>query len=532
MVDSAIRDIVVDRYPLALSGLGGPNCDPATGTAGAGDCQYFNPFLSSALPVSEGGIANSPEMLEWLIKLRTETYEIDITSFDALLTGQFGELPGGPIGVAFGVGTRSEELMKTTDPISAAGGYASVPDGASWGGEVNINSAYFEFALPVHEEVDVQLAARYEDYDSGFSEMSPKLAAIWRPTDNLALRASIGTSFKGPAIQHLAGNTLQQGGAMGSIVIDGDVYGVGGMAGMSTVAFQTTGNPDLGPQTSENLSLGFDWNMTDNISVGASWVRIEFDDQLFLRARRRPWVSLSCIRNVNGIPADENDVPLVPNLNPAQPLIFKTVAEGGCVTLVKDPALPLTVTNIATITATALNRDFTNTDQLDLRANLGWDTPIGRLTFQPLATIVLNYELPRGDLAGFNNTCGPVACDLIGRGMAAPGLGGLPRWRFTGNTQLAFGNHNLRLTFRYTDPENNDVDDLTVDQASNFIRDDGLFTTDLNWSYRFSQGTRVSATIQNLSATIPDNDSGQFKPAAQGILVPGVARVQQLTNLR
>ena len=38
------RDTVVNRYQLALRGLGGPDCNVAANTPGANGCFWFNPF--------------------------------------------------------------------------------------------------------------------------------------------------------------------------------------------------------------------------------------------------------------------------------------------------------------------------------------------------------------------------------------------------------------------------------------------------------------------------------------------------------
>ena len=37
-------DMYVERMALAFDGLGGPNCDPATGTPGQGGCLYYTPL--------------------------------------------------------------------------------------------------------------------------------------------------------------------------------------------------------------------------------------------------------------------------------------------------------------------------------------------------------------------------------------------------------------------------------------------------------------------------------------------------------
>ena len=46
-------DIAVTRLELALRGLGGPGCNPVTGTPGTAGCMYFNPF-ANAYPAAKG----------------------------------------------------------------------------------------------------------------------------------------------------------------------------------------------------------------------------------------------------------------------------------------------------------------------------------------------------------------------------------------------------------------------------------------------------------------------------------------------
>ena len=45
-------------------------------------------------------------------------------------------------------------------------------------GKQQVDSLYFEAALPVHEEVNIQIAGRQENYKGGFSQFSPKIAAL------------------------------------------------------------------------------------------------------------------------------------------------------------------------------------------------------------------------------------------------------------------------------------------------------------------------------------------------------------------
>ena len=50
---NSLNDQSKSRLELALAGFGGFNCNPLTGTAGVGDCLYFNPF-GTALSASAG----------------------------------------------------------------------------------------------------------------------------------------------------------------------------------------------------------------------------------------------------------------------------------------------------------------------------------------------------------------------------------------------------------------------------------------------------------------------------------------------
>lgn len=245
----------------------------AGGTPGQGDCYYFNPFMSAALPnasalqagsgagLAQTGLANNQQMLEWLTPNRIDRFFGEFVSFDFRVTGEFGELPGGPIGVALGVAYREESIERDADASSNAGLTTSIGVVNDFKGKQAVDSQYFEVALPVHEDVNLQIAARNESYDGGFSEISPKIAALWTPNDRLTLRGSIGTSFKGPSISQTAAATTFQGGGPTFAPFNGMNYG---MMGMFNASFTTLPAPDLLPQTSDNLPVGFDFIASDN----------------------------------------------------------------------------------------------------------------------------------------------------------------------------------------------------------------------------------------------------------------------------
>jgi iron complex outermembrane receptor protein len=77
-------DISVTRLQLALRGLGGPSCNPVTGTPGAGSCMWFNPFanayqgnpaLGTTNPSFNANVQNSKDLLNWMhLQLVADTY--------------------------------------------------------------------------------------------------------------------------------------------------------------------------------------------------------------------------------------------------------------------------------------------------------------------------------------------------------------------------------------------------------------------------------------------------------------------------
>jgi len=521
-VSNSIRDIVTARYPLAINGLGGPLCvladpDPAAAAndvfRGTGDCFYYNPFMSSALPdaatlqtgLSQTGLANDPTMLGWLTPLRTDVFNGEYYDADFRVTGVFGDLPGGPIGLAAGVGARMDRLYRDSDQLGNAGDTATLGTVTDWGGRQKVTNVYAELALPVTDTINVQLAARYEDYD-GFSEVSPKIGALWNATDDLVVRASWGQSFKAPGIVHLA-TVSQFNGANGMrIRYNGVDYGEPGRAPYRG-AYQITANPDLTSQTSDNISVGFDYNATDNISFGAAWISIEFTDRIV--NPNQPSISGrdTCYLT---LPDGTPDLLRVDPLAPANEglLQYNDSGPDACVIL-KPGATGTTWNDVALLFAEPLNQGFLNIEAVDLRASMFWDTGLGMVTFTPNVSIFTKYEYPgSANLA----QCPDGICDGVGRTVprGSSGIVQIPRWQGTFQVGLRTGDHNFRLTPRYTDAVNPEFDDLSDNAQARFEHSDGLWTVDLNWAWQFSGRSSVSASIRNMFAEEPPARGGSL----------------------
>jgi iron complex outermembrane receptor protein len=224
-------DTEISKFQLALSGLGGPNCDPATGVPGVGSCMYFNPFSNSVSgnyvtgqtnpQFTASSPRNSAELARWFF------VENSRESVNRLFVGQLVfngkvpgfSLPGGEIGWAVGGQYRRNQ----TDVSVSPGWDVAVnpcPDTPITGNkscaletgplaflgtfsqadlEQDVWATFAELQVPVTDSLNLQLAARYEDYGGDVGgTFDPKASARWQITDIFAVRGSVGTTFRAP----------------------------------------------------------------------------------------------------------------------------------------------------------------------------------------------------------------------------------------------------------------------------------------------------------------------------------------------
>ncbi|MFT4631027.1 MAG: outer membrane receptor protein involved in Fe transport [Candidatus Azotimanducaceae bacterium] len=274
-------DMLVEGMAFAIDGLGGPGCDQATGTPGVGGCEYYNPF-SNAIQVSavngatnpqyNPAVGNSDELINWLTAVPVSVATNELLVFDAIFSGESSwELGGGNVGWAAGIQTRDEsfdlELNRVADravspcafnnPASVTlGNVASLDCGANGTGLTAFLAAndaqstsrliygmFAEFALPVTDTFDVQLAFRYEDYgnDTGGNTFDPKVAFSWAVTDSFKVRGSASSTFRGPPGSFLTGTATSL-----QFLPPASAF----------KAVDTTGNPDLQAETAVTVNFG------------------------------------------------------------------------------------------------------------------------------------------------------------------------------------------------------------------------------------------------------------------------------------
>jgi iron complex outermembrane receptor protein len=232
-----LNQIPLFDYQLALLGMGGPNGD-----------LWYNPFGFEP--------QNDPAILDWLRATTRLKDTSEERSADLLFSRLFGSLPGGPVGVAIGLQYREQKLDQWADELLLSGdlGPVHVPISA----DRDIGSAFIEFNLPLLDNLEAQLALRYEDYSDFGSTTNPKAALRWQPLPALMFRVSYSTSFKPPSFYELYDplfhdlkfyrdwERCEYTGALED-------------CGRYQYPVEQSGNPDLGPEEGKSWFAGMVW---------------------------------------------------------------------------------------------------------------------------------------------------------------------------------------------------------------------------------------------------------------------------------
>ena len=170
----------------------------------------FDPTPSAYNPFS-GGVDSNIERA--LVDVHRNNEMTLLLTDLKVSTSELFRLPWGPAGGLAGVEFRRESFEDDRDPrldgtivftdyqgdtypyVSDVVNSSPTPDGS---GDRNVTSLFTELQLPLMNNIDVQLAARYENFSDVGSTVVGKLAAGWQIAPTLLLRASWSEAFRAP----------------------------------------------------------------------------------------------------------------------------------------------------------------------------------------------------------------------------------------------------------------------------------------------------------------------------------------------
>ncbi|MCX7587350.1 TonB-dependent receptor [Phenylobacterium sp. 58.2.17] len=212
------------------------------------------------------------------------------------------------IGLAFGAEWRRETFKDDRDPridgtitFATAGGPTSDAMGSSptpdTSGSRKVFSAYAELQtslipegadIPLVRSLDLQLAARFEDYsDIDEQILKPKVALGWRLNDYLLVRAAYSQGFRAPNLETVNASEIRR--VQENLT---DYYSCAVAQGVTqfsalnrsacsayryNVEDVRAGNKDLKSETSDNFSAGVVFTPTPDLMFSIDWWRIEQD---------------------------------------------------------------------------------------------------------------------------------------------------------------------------------------------------------------------------------------------------------------
>lgn len=225
-----------------------------------------------------------------------ERTRYDMVHAAATMTGDLLELPAGPVGVAAGVEWREEK--GSVDPSGVvqsgdSGGNFAEPTS----GKYEVAEVYAEFSIPLiggaplAEELSLDVAGRYSDYDTFGSEFTYKFALAWAPLESLRFRGTYATGYRAPNVLELFGgvaDTFQSvtdpcTAPIANPNVQANCTAAGVPPGFVQPAAQLKisagGNEDLDAETSESFSVGVVWQPEfAPLRVSVDWYDVQVDD--------------------------------------------------------------------------------------------------------------------------------------------------------------------------------------------------------------------------------------------------------------
>lgn len=254
------------------------------------------------------GQQNSPEVLNKLFP--ANGYDGKVTQYfiDGKVNGEVTSFNGRPVGMAVGGEVRHEKFDISPSANLRAGdivGYGSSTALASR----NTGAAFAEINVPLLSTLELVGAARVDKFGSFDAHVSPKLAATWKPMQQLMVRGTIENGFRAPnltesspstkfsfsngivdpkrcnAALSYAGDLRKESAALPDSnpnkalkLAQADIVEGNECAG--GVAQIIVNNPNLKPETSRTKSIGFVLEPVKGSSIAIDYWHITRKDEI------------------------------------------------------------------------------------------------------------------------------------------------------------------------------------------------------------------------------------------------------------
>jgi outer membrane receptor protein involved in Fe transport len=238
--------------------------------------------------------------------------QLNATAFISGDTSGFFELPGGPIGLVFGVEYRREDAFSDFDDFTQSGATFLNAISEFDPPAIDVREAFGEIRIPIlrdipfFQELSVEGAARYSDYSSTGGVWAYNIGLIWSPVRDLRFRGGYARSVRAPNLGNLfatqsetfsaiadpcsqanilAGpNRVQrcaEAGIPTTLVVDGITVPWNNVS-VSTISGFNRGNPDLEPERGTSWTVGavIQPRWVPGLSISLDYYNIEIRDAI------------------------------------------------------------------------------------------------------------------------------------------------------------------------------------------------------------------------------------------------------------
>ena len=245
-----------------------------------------------------------------IVEKNDSTADASVTTLNGFVSGSLYELPAGELGFSVAMEYSSEEYEINVDPrtLDPDTGWGNGLTGTEGGGERDRYGIALEFEVPITEQVIANIAGRYDYYNDDTEvdgAFTYQLGIQYRPTEDLLLRTSYATSFRAPDIHQINSGPsgsylgitdyyletkclqLSQGQDTGFNAVDLAALQVqcnpnlpGELKEGQSVKVTQTGNTKLHEETGYSASVGFSWDVTENLNWTFDLYKVKIKDQV------------------------------------------------------------------------------------------------------------------------------------------------------------------------------------------------------------------------------------------------------------
>ena len=387
---------------------------------------------------------------------------------------EFFELSGGTIGAYVGAAYREESLDSKVDALAEAGKIVGGNGGSGGVGKRDVTSAYFELMMPVLDNLEVNLAGRYDDYSDFGDTFNPQISLRYNPVEDVLIRASAGKGFRAPTLSDLYQGMSEGFGKITNYIAcyeAGD--DIDSCSLKEEAPTRTGGNLDLGPEESDTLNLGIVWDISDNFDLTVDYWSLETEGLI-------QSISSNELMQTQAKLFQLSDQANVDRLD------ISSVYSGAKIVLAPNG-------RIDHVIAPSVNLGKSEREGLDFNLNANFETEYGEFDFGIKVSKYLTYKYTYVD-----NGTSVISEDEAGRE-------DLPDLRINMNLDYTMGDHSVHYFANFIN-EQKTWDYNGDDESTGYFMIDDYISHNLSYNYQMPWSNALTLGVNNLTDEDPKFD--------------------------